>query len=284
MMSMQNNEVLKNFYKVRNGLNIDHMSPLVWNNLCRNTSPVAISLLEKNPSKINWNILSENPAAINLLLKYPEKINWLKLSINPAEEAIKLLEENLDKISWYNLLKNRSLKAIQLYLKYKNLDDNLSIGTIYNLSANPAAIDWIRKNISRIDWAHLSLNPAAIDLLIKHPDKIHWYNLSKNPAPEAIKMIIQNPEKVETLDIGIMQNPAVFQIIDHLSENKRNEILSYVDIFANPDIFIYDYDSMYRSREALHRNLISWMWRPANIEKFLERGGNIEDLDGMLDY
>jgi hypothetical protein len=59
-------------------------------------NPNAIHLLEQNPEKINWYLLSSNPNAIHLLEQNQDKINWWNLSANP--KAIHLLERNQEKI------------------------------------------------------------------------------------------------------------------------------------------------------------------------------------------
>ena len=74
---------------------------LHWYSLSLNKTPHAISLLEKNPDKINWNCLSLNPTAIHLLEKNLDKISWHYLSANP--NAIHLLEKNQDKNCWFML-------------------------------------------------------------------------------------------------------------------------------------------------------------------------------------
>ena len=40
------------------------------------------------------------------------------------------------------------------------------------LSANPNAIDLLKKNIEKIDWYRLSDNPNASQILEKYPEKI----------------------------------------------------------------------------------------------------------------
>jgi hypothetical protein len=52
-------------------------------------NPNAISILEKNPENIDWDMLSRNPNAIHILEKNPDKINWYWLCENP--NAIHLL-------------------------------------------------------------------------------------------------------------------------------------------------------------------------------------------------
>ena len=58
--------------------------------LSRNPSRKAISLLEKNPDKIDYHRLSENtsPHAISLLVKNPLRIDWNYLSGNPSLFAV----------------------------------------------------------------------------------------------------------------------------------------------------------------------------------------------------
>jgi len=61
------------------------------------TNPNAIHLLEKNPDKIDWYMLSSNPNAIPLLEKNPDKIDWKWLSLNPSIFKIKF-DQNLYEI------------------------------------------------------------------------------------------------------------------------------------------------------------------------------------------
>lgn len=132
--------------------NIDKINENGWNALSRNTSPVAIQLIQDNIFKLDsncWCILSFNPSAIELLEANPDKIYWEGLSQNP--NAINLLEANLDKVNWNTL------------------------------SRNPNAIHILEANLDKVNWDMLSDNPNAIHLLEANMDKIHWYIISKNP-------------------------------------------------------------------------------------------------------
>lgn len=53
---------------------------IYWRELSMNPNPIAVSWLEKNQDKINWNNLSRNPSAMHLLEKNPDKINWFYFS------------------------------------------------------------------------------------------------------------------------------------------------------------------------------------------------------------
>jgi hypothetical protein len=74
----------------------------------------AIQLLEKNPDKIDWHMLSANENAIKLLEQNPDKIDWFELSLN--KNAIRLLEQNPDNIDWYGLSQNP--KAVNIFSRY----------------------------------------------------------------------------------------------------------------------------------------------------------------------
>jgi hypothetical protein len=49
-----------------------------------NRNPGAIRLLEQNPDKINWWVLSSNAAAIELIEQNLDKVNWSTIWSNPA--------------------------------------------------------------------------------------------------------------------------------------------------------------------------------------------------------
>ena len=103
-----------------------------WQTLSINTNPIAISILEKNLDKVNWEFLSANPNAISILEENLDKVNWHWLSENP--NAIHILENNI-KVNWFSL------------------------------SRNPNAIHIIENNLDKISWSGLSINPNAIHLL-----------------------------------------------------------------------------------------------------------------------
>jgi hypothetical protein len=67
--------------------------------------------------------------------------------------------------------------------QFNRLEDKINWN---NLSANPNAIDLLKKQINidpdKLDWLKLSKNPNAIDLLKKNQDKIRWAWFSLNPS------------------------------------------------------------------------------------------------------
>ncbi len=71
-------------------------------------------------------------------------------------------------------------------LPMKLLDwiDPKKIDWIY-LSANPNAIEMIKKNPKKINWIYLSANKNAIQLLKENENNINWYYLTMNESEDA---------------------------------------------------------------------------------------------------
>ena len=182
-----------NVYKYKNYIEEDKLHPVMFS---KNPHPYTIHILETNPDKINWAILSGNPNAINLLKTNLDKIDWWVLSHNA--NAIHLLESNPDKIDWNSLCSNPN--AIHI------LEDNLDKINWGVLSRNPNAIHLLEANPDKINWNSLCSNPNAIHLLEANPDKINWGVLSRNP--NAIHIIENNLDKIVWYDIS--SNPNIF--------------------------------------------------------------------------
>ena len=102
--------------------------------------------------------------------------------------------------------------------------------------------------LAKLNWAFLCKNPSpnAIELLIKNPDKIDWKILSTNPA--AIHLLEQNLDKIHW------------------------PWLSY-----NPAIFIYDYKQIAKHRWPINKEIIQNRFHPKNMKYF--SGWGVEALD-----
>jgi hypothetical protein len=74
--------------------------PIDWDWLSINCSLRAISLLEQNFDKVNWNYAHGNSGAMKLLRMHWKhnggRINWIQLSFNTHPDAIKMLHEHED--------------------------------------------------------------------------------------------------------------------------------------------------------------------------------------------
>lgn len=134
-----------------------HMKHNLYN-LCKNTNPLAIDLIEyyietsEEVTDVIWNTIGTNPSAFKLIDKYLHKISWKSLSENPA--VIHTLLINPEKIDWHTFSKN----------------------------THPLAIEHMRKNLDKVSWQYVNMNPAAIEILKENPDKIVGYWISVNPG------------------------------------------------------------------------------------------------------
>jgi hypothetical protein len=110
-----------------------------------------------------------------------------------------MVKENPKKIDWEHLSENPSSKVIELIGEKIRLENNLNKDRLDDLpdskkiswkvlSANPIAIELLKKNRGKIYWNELSANPNAIELLKANQEKINWPRLSANPnAIELLK-------------------------------------------------------------------------------------------------
>jgi hypothetical protein len=159
------NIICINYTEIKNFINVlqyQHYAHIYWYYLSKN--PAAIHILEKNPDKIDWGMLSANPSprAISLLEQNPDKICWIRLSINPSERAIALLAQNPEMI----------------YPDY--------------FSKNPAPFHILKKHNLLDDYMHccsffetLPQQPDDLTFMFEQePNKIHknYFDLSSNPA------------------------------------------------------------------------------------------------------
>ncbi len=219
----------------------------------------AVSLLIKNPDKINLDGLIKNTNPnIGPLLEHSLELftenhwRWMSsFSSNPT--IIDFLEKHLDKVLLCYLSNNTCNDAIKIL--EKKMDD-ISIWCYSNLSANPSAINIIKNNIINIWWPSICQNahPEAISILEKNVDKIDFYELSSNynaihileqnldkidmfrlsTNPNAMNILMKHPELID--DVGILANPNALSYLEsHVKDNKTNS-LDYMATY-NPKAF-----------------------------------------------
>ena len=252
--------IFKIKYKLKDWV---HLEKLDWNVLSANPNDGAIDLLKANPSKINWDFLSENPAAIKLLKANPNKINWKELSLNP--NAIELLKT---KINEENEMSEDNYGDSDDY-DPNNIDWK-------NLSLNPAAIELLRENQDNIYWDELSANPAAIELLKTYPDEINWDYLSQNPNPEAIELLRENQEDIYWHDLSRNPCDGAIELLKANQEDivwwnlSRNPNPAAIELLkANKTKINWGYLSVNPNPEAIellkeNQKKINWAWLSRN--------------------
>jgi hypothetical protein len=267
-------------------------------------NPAAMHLLLKEPERIDWELFSLNPNFKpmeiiekiilenieikyrlinradrgNLLrnIKYPHKISFILLAMNSNPKAMELiekyhnhflnhsLEETLsalsenpnaayllkkypEKIDWSRIVYNTNPEAIRII--EQNLD---KISSFVYLSENENAIHIIEPNLHKIhNWIFLSKNKKAMHILEKNLDKVNWKTFSENPS--AIDILLENLDKV-----------------------------CYNRLSKNPAIFEYDYQGLKDHCDIYREELIKKTMHPSRIQKLLEQGIDLEDLDFYL--
>ena len=131
--------------------------------------------------------------------------------------------------------------------------------------------DWL--DIDKIDWMYLSKNPNAIHLLEKNPKRIDWIWLSKNP--NAIHLLEANPDKIHWRCLS--ENPNAI----HLLEKNPDKICWY-SLSDNPCIFEIDYEALNERCAIYKEELMQIAMHPLRIQKLLDMGISIYELDHCI--
>jgi hypothetical protein len=111
---------------------------------------------------------------------------------------------------------------------------------------------------------YLSYNPSAIKLILNNQDKIDWVQLSRNPNPLVIKLLEENYEKINWYYLSL--NPNAIKIL----ENNQDKIDWYF-FSINPAIFQQlDYEKMRINNQDMYEDLIKEVMKPSRVFKNLE--------------
>ena len=231
-----------------------------WRLLATNTNPKAVELIEEY-YKLNlhfnldsvtiglWRYLSKNEHAAHLLEKYPQYIDWETILEN--QKAVHIIEKNLDKI----------------YV------DDWPI-----LSGNPAAIhifedpEYLKKVY---DWSYISKNEKAMSILQDNLDKVEWGAFSSNPS--AINVLLQIIKEQKEYNNKI-KNHEEINTKNYKYFNYFNKI-DYRGLSRNPAIFELDYQCLKERCDIYREKLIEKVMHPSRIQKLLDMGIEIEELE-----
>lgn len=163
--------------------------------------------IKNHEDKLDYEELSRNENAILILERNIQKVNWDRLSQNP--NALKLIENNLDKVNIKHLCGN--INGVHI------IDDLITKYT---------------ENYDEIDWNRLSANPNAIDTLKKYPKKIKYNSLSTNP--EAIDMLKSNKSKIVLKKLCKNNGDGAAEILkEYIKEHDLDIDLDWKTICAN---------------------------------------------------
>ncbi len=256
-------------------------------NLNRNIN--AIEYLEQHPKLANINILVQNPN-FELLPEHIHNPNLtLDILLNPGPQINKIIPYlHLSDYNMYYFCKNPHCMHIVNY--YTPITKNI----IQFLSSNINAVDILEKHIDLVDWGYLCCNqsPEAIKLIMRFPEKINWLSLSSNPS--AIKILEDNPDKIDYW--GLSWNYNAIHLIEkypkkinwmglsanknamHILEKNRDNI-EWHQFSENPSIFDYNYQELSIQRTSiLLEELMAKSLHPSKIEYWLINGFDIDNL------
>lgn len=268
-----------------------------WNYLSKNPSDKAIKILEKNMNKINFYELSKNtnPKAIHILKNNMDKnIGWSMINANSSPEAIDLLKQNPNKIWMSCLCRNKSplvpllLELVPdfanslnyFFLSFNNSDwaidllekelqKEIPLINISDLSQNCSrrAVNILKKNLDKINWAHLSTNSAALDLLEKNKEMIDFSGLLLNESPFTIKLIEYLIEEkivsISDYNVSILsENPYAIHFLE-----KNQDLICYARISKNPEIFEINKQYLKERIDIFREELCIKVFHPKNEGK-----------------
>lgn len=209
---------------------------LDWAAIGLNSNPVAMDLLNKKRSAIEWYTLSSQKNAVNLFIKDKfeaeklimatnpdilfnmhgtQKLDWSMLSSNSG--AIKLIKEHLrfedtipfdkyiylngaNKVDWCNLAKNT--KAMPIIEKF--ISDYIQHEHVDDDESNP--ISRYTQHFGGL-WHNLWENPSATKYLCdNYLNRIEWRPFSANTSKEAIPYLRQRIEIEKGLNLNHPDN------------------------------------------------------------------------------
>lgn len=184
------------------------------------------------PVCIDWRLISNNTNhyALELLKENIDKVHWYILSANPCREAVEILKQYPEKIDWEFLSCNWCTEAVELLLEnpdkicLSQLCRNKSARAMYFLE-NQIAAGTVALN--DINWQSLSSNLSneAMRLVSQNIDKLDsWYSISQNPF--AIELLIQHVDKIDWQGLSSNPHPRALQLLMNHSEKIHYDGLS----------------------------------------------------------
>jgi hypothetical protein len=228
----------------------DRIHDADWRYVSGNKHEIAIRILQNNPHKIDFNILSSNPSGFEIMKQHMDLINWWYFTGNTHPDAIRIIEQNLDR-----------LPTGIFGMAHLNSRSDTS------LSQNPSAFHILLENPHFIQFDSLLCNPSALAYIEANATRINNSN---------IRNLIKNPN-------GLM---LVEKLLKQGQINEDVVIRCYSDLVMNPAFFDVDldYQELSKKRSKIIRNeLEQQAFHPSRVSKWLdyhcENGGTPEDFE-----
>ncbi len=205
-----------------------------WKEMCHSNHNVILEFLEKHTDKIdNWRHVSgnEHEIAIRILQNNPHKINFEVLSGN--QSGIEIMKQNMRLINWHYFDGNTHPDAIRI------IEQNLhrvSPDTIWPDDPN------------HMYHSGLSQNPNAFHILLENPHFINFGCLLYNPNESALAYIEANSAQINNSNIwNLVENPNGLSLIEKLLKQgqiSEDAVLQYYsELVTNPAFFDVELDT-----------------------------------------
>jgi hypothetical protein len=228
LLSNSNIKAIDLLINNKNKIDLEMLTYKYFNELMKNTNPKIIELIKAYPSnKIKELYTQYNSMAhlcgnenSNILIffelhKYTQYIAWNILSKNSCDEAINILEHNMDKINWYELSSNNNPRAIKLIEQH-----------LYNLQKQKKIIESIT-----------TMNQVQTSYYLERHYPNILYMLNNNTS--IIKLAFNNKIYLENIFVS--------KILSFHPSGYAKKNIMYVILSKNPNIFVYDYEMMYKN-------------------------------------
>ncbi len=249
-----------------------------WSVLCKKASDIySINLLRANIDKIDWEKISSNPYAIDILKENIDKIDWNELYDN--YNAIYLITDDMKTLTWNEIYNKLD------YLCDKYLISKKGFINTFSLTDNKYVLRLLYENPNEINWINISKNINAINIIDKYIEKI-WFSLLCSHENK-IDYILEHFEKYDKKEIdknndflrwnecyllshriGLSENPLA---LEYLKNNPDK--ISYLGLYANPNIFEYDYEMITNKISIYKEELLRKVLEPNRLMKICNRYG-----------
>jgi hypothetical protein len=220
--------------------------------------PLTAEIADHVPPQLSRN---PSPEARAILEANPDKIDWKELSTNPSHWALAMMRANPNKVFGYRLAHNRNEEALQLFDEHSRLRD---MGFLWGNPTETAMRMMLADPDRIIEWDMLSMNshPEALRMLLANPEKIDWCHLGFNVHPEAVALLATKPEEIEWSVLSQNSCPDAMAMVE-ANVNK----VSWLWLSLNPAIFELDHAQMRANMRPMREELLRNRMHPSRMRQ-----------------
>jgi hypothetical protein len=196
----------------------------------------AIKVLEQHPDYVEETVITLNMAMDRFLIDRKHKVDPERCIANYLASNHLLIDTLLQNNTFidpsYYWLVSQCPRAIPYLRKHPEM-------IVWSaLSRNPEALDLLEDNVEKISFPDLcyNRNPRAIAIIRDNLDKMtfaSWCHLIGNPCDEAIDLILEHPQHIQSKHyfLGLNSNPRAIGILRGFN---LEHFLAWSDLSRNP--------------------------------------------------